>query len=448
MNESARIVKNNMIKEKGKETRLRHASMRPVCVDLKLNLKCLNKAEQEKLWHYFTECRWLCNYLISLDANSFRTFNTMTREITSLDKDGNAVVRQLAMPAKFIQSVYSSIKQDMASLARKRNKTGKKNGKLKFRSGYNAIDLNQYGNTHWICYRDEGNRNGKYRNTVHIAGIKRPIRVFGMEQIPEDAEFANAKLIKRPSGIYLMLTCYIPKHGGKVTPENKPDIGIDFGIRTTVTTSEGEKYDISVREPERLKGLQKKLARQIKGSRGWHDTRHLIQREYEKLANKRRAKANQVYHDIVTGRKLIVIQDENIRGWHKGLFGREVQDSALGTLKRKLMLNPDVIVIDRFFPSTKMCPRCGIINEGITISDRIFTCGCGYTEDRDIKAAKTLLLAGEHKISCTRAGHTGTPEERKSVFDTSYEIWEHTARRPEKGKRPEAPSSKHQRRME
>ena len=279
--------------------------MRPFCVELKLDLKCLNKTEQEKLWQYFTECRWLCNYLISLDADSFRTFNAKTREITSLDKDGNPVERQLIMPAKFIQSVYSSIKQDMASLAEKRKKTGKKNGKLKFRSGYKTIDLNQYGNTHWICYRDDGNRNGKYRNTVHIAGIKRPIRVFGMfgmEQVPEDAELANAKLVKRPSGIYLMLTCYVEKGGCCQGQERKPDIGIDFGIRTTITTSEGEKYDISVREPERLKGLQKKLARQEKGSkklarqekgsRGWHDTRHLIQREYEKLANKRRAKAN------------------------------------------------------------------------------------------------------------------------------------------------------------
>ena len=52
-----------------------------------------------------------------------------TRDITSLDKDGSPVDRQLTMPAKFIQSVYSSIKQDMASLAAKREKTGKKNGK-------------------------------------------------------------------------------------------------------------------------------------------------------------------------------------------------------------------------------------------------------------------------------------------------------------------------------
>ena len=113
-----------------------------------------------------------------------------------------------------------------------------------------------------------------------------------MEQIPEDAEFANAKLIKRPS----LLTCYIPQHEINVKLENKPDIGLDFGIKTTITTSEGEKYDITVREPERLKGLQKKLARQIKGSRGWYDTRHLIQREYEKLANKRKADAESRCH--------------------------------------------------------------------------------------------------------------------------------------------------------
>ena len=261
MDEKGRIEKNNAIREHGKQTRLRHASMRPIVVELKLDLKCLNRSEQDRLFSYFTQCRWLCNHLLSLD-DAFRSFDTKTRDITSLDKDGNPVARQLTMPAKFIQSVYSCLKRDMSSLASKRNKTGKRNGKLKFRSEYNAIELNQYRDTHWICYMDEGDRNGKYRNTVHIAGIRRPVRVFGMEQIPDGAEYANAKLVKRPSGIYLMLTCYIPKSGGGYEAEVKPDLGLDFGIKTTITTSEGEKYDISVREPERLRGLQKKLARQ------------------------------------------------------------------------------------------------------------------------------------------------------------------------------------------
>ena len=61
-----------------------------------------------------------------------------------------------------------------------------------------------------------------------------------------------------------MLTCYIPESKGKSESEKKPSIGLDFGIKTTITTSDGEKFEITVREPERLKGLQKKLARQKK----------------------------------------------------------------------------------------------------------------------------------------------------------------------------------------
>ena len=75
--------------------------------------------------------------------------------------------------------------------------------------------------------------------------------------------------------------------------------------------------------------------------------------------------------------------------FNRKLIGRDVQNSALWTLKRKLMLNPDVIALDRLFPSTKMCPRLGIINEDITLSDRIFTCGCGYAEDRDVKTTNS-----------------------------------------------------------
>ena len=435
MTREERENKSRRIREKGEATRLRHASMRPLTVELKLDLKCLNNAERNKLFLFFAECRWLCNHLLSLDKEGFRDFDTRTRCITSLDKDGNTVQRELTMPTKFIQAVYSSLKQDMKALAAKRRKTGKRNGKLRFRSSYDSIELNQYGNTHWICYGPDGNKNGKYRNTIHIAGIKRPIRVFGMEQIPAGAEYANARLVKKPSGIYLMLTCYIQKHESSQETEPKPDLGIDFGIKTAITTSDGEKYDISVREPERLKGLQRKLARQKKGSRGWYSTKLLIRREYEKLANRRRAKANQVYHDIVTGRKLVVMQDENIKSWHKGLFGKQVQNSALGTLKSKLMSNPNVLVIDRFFPSTKICV-CGHMHDSIALSDRTFVCPiCGYTEDRDVKSAKTLLLAGKHEIACRCPGQTPTPVERMSDFCVSYEAWKQSAVKPE------APSS-------
>ena len=426
-------------REKRKATKESHARMRPFAYELKLDLKCLNKAERSMLHSWFTECRWLYNYLLSLSKEELSAFAVTQKDIISLDKDGNRVERHLTMPAKFIQSVKENLISNMRALSAKRAKTGKANGKLKFKSSYDTIYLNQYNNTHWIKYGPEGNKKGKYKNTVHIVGIKRPIRVFGMDQIPSDAELSVSKLLKRPSGIFLKLTCFTHEgrtKNGAYDYESTDAIGVDFGIKTTITTSESEKFDISIRESERLKGLQRKFARQKKGSKGWYKTRHLIKREYEKITNKRTDKANKIYHALTSGHSFIVMQDENIKGWQKGLFGKQVQNSALGTLKYKLSLSPKVFIVDRYFPSTKMCPNCGAIKNSITLSDRTYICdSCGYTNDRDVKSAKTLLLAGRHLISRSCVERTSTPVEGMSDFDTQFEIWERSSNKREAGSR-------------
>ena len=68
-------------------------------------------------------------------------------------------------------------------------------------------------------------------------------------------ELANANLIKRPGGYYLKVTCFINKDNFKKIQTNGKEIGLDFGIKTNITTSEGEKLDVSVEESERLKKL-------------------------------------------------------------------------------------------------------------------------------------------------------------------------------------------------
>ncbi len=87
-----------------------YASIRPVVVDLKLNLKCLNKKDQKKPLHYFTECGWLCNYLLAMSDDEFRSFDTHTRDIWSYEKNRNKAERHIEMPVKFIQAVYLSLK--------------------------------------------------------------------------------------------------------------------------------------------------------------------------------------------------------------------------------------------------------------------------------------------------------------------------------------------------
>ena len=79
-------------------------------------------------------------------------------------------------------------------------------------------------------------------------------------------EYANANLLKKPDGYYLKVTCYINKDSLPKATTNGKEIGLDFGIKTNITTSEGEKLDVSIEESERLKMLQRKLQHQKKGS--------------------------------------------------------------------------------------------------------------------------------------------------------------------------------------
>lgn len=433
---SDRELKNKKIKESIKETKARHASMDISVVELKLDLKCLNKTERSKLCSYFIESKWLRNYLIGLSDGEAEKHESRSREIYSLDKDRNRVPRTLTMPAKLMQDVEKRLKNDKKSLVGKKRKGGKI-GKLKFCSQYSSITLNQYGNTHWICYGPEGNEKGKYKNTVHIVGIKRPIRVFGMHQIPEAAELGEAKLVGKPSGIYLMLECFTPRSDKDTAEDTDSDrlleaVGIDLGIKTTITTSDGKKYDISIRETERLKGLQKKLARQVKHSKGWYDTKKRIQREYERITNRRKDAANKTFSEIQKGKDVIVIQDDSIAGWHKGLFGKDVQNSCLGTLKAKFKADSRTMVIGQFFPSTAVCPICGHKHDGMKLGVERFVCPhCGYCEERDTKAAITTLLAGEIEHSSTHAGHMRTPVELTSDFRSFYEGWKQSVKKPE-----------------
>ncbi|MBQ3646409.1 MAG: transposase, partial [Synergistaceae bacterium] len=111
--------------------------------------------------------------------------------------------------------------------------------------------------------------------------------------------------------------------------------------------------------------------------------------------NRKKDKANKIVHKLLEHKK-IYMQNENIKAWHKGLFGKTVQHSILGIVKAKLMKNERVVVLPKKVATTKTCPNCGRINKEITLSDRIFECQCGYKEDRDIHAAKNMIMLSKN----------------------------------------------------
>lgn len=248
---------------------------------------------------------------------------------------------------------------------------------------------------------------------ARIQNVPGWVRVRGVAQL-EGTELANAKLVRRPDGFHLLVTTYrftdeIPsqiKHEGVV--------GVDFGVKTSFTLSTGEKFDIAVGETERLKRLQRKLARQQQGSNNYKKTQDKISREYQHITNRRDDIANKLSHEIL-GYEQVFMQDENIAGWRskRGYVrgGRKIQRSVLGRVKTRLMANPRVTVLGKHVATTATC-ICGVKTKHAP-DKRVFVCAsCGYKDDRDIHAAKNMVrLSGVDNLELSTDRTESTPVE-------------------------------------
>lgn len=389
MTEEERIAKNNRIREKGRETRERRKSQFCRVYRVKIDFSHLNQQQKLHMKMLFVEAKWLYNDVLTfINDHDINEYDYKIQSVDGLDKDRQPVTHELKyLGSQMRQSVIQNLKDSMKSLSSLK-KNSRKTGKLRYKSDYASINLQQ----HEITY--------KFYDPKHIRlqGFKERIRIRGSEQflnIP-GLEFANAKLLNLPTGYYLAVTTFQNK-GGE-TKRYKPQIGIDMGIKTSITTSDGEKISVSIEETERLKKCQRLIARREKGSSNRYKAVTLLRRAYQKLTNKKIDIANKIVHKLLE-HKRVCMQDENLSGWQKGLFGKTVQHSVLGLVKSKLMKNERVIVLPKSAPTTKYCPCCGKLKKDIKLSDRIYKCECGYVEDRDIHAARNMILLAD-KNTC------------------------------------------------
>ena len=382
-----RLEKNKQIAQTMKETYIKRKSQDCKCFKFKIDKSNLSKEQANQLKMQFVEAKWIYNYLISQDDIYSFDYKNLSK-ITHKDKNRNDIETSIqyigsSVKQAIIQDIINQIK-GLSVLKKK----GHKVGKLKFKSEYNSINLKQYNNTHSI-------RGNKFK----IQGIKKLIRVRGLDQLSkyDNIDYANAKLLYDGIDYYIILTCFIDKE----EKQYKNDIvGIDMGVSTSLTLSDGTKYDISIGESEKLKRLQVKLSKQKKGSNNRYKTIKKIRKEYIHINNKKNDISNKIVHSILNDNKTIVIQDEQISEWRQdGLSGSKIQHSILGRIKHKLMYSDRVKMLDKWFPTTKYCRHCGS-KVTLELKDRIFECpNCKTKEDRDIHAANNMIYFYLHSIN-------------------------------------------------
>ena len=383
------LERNKLIRENGLKTRMKRAKQICKTFRFKIDYNNLNKQQKEYIKMLFVEAKWIYNYLISQD--DIYSFNYKDlNQVTHKDKNKNDIVSD-------IQYVRSSVKQELITQIvnqikglSKLKKKGHKVGKLKFKSEFNSIKLKQYNITHSL-------RGNKFK----IQGIKDLIRVRGIEQLKKykNIDYTTANLLYDGINYYIALTCFIDKDNTEKQYKNDI-VGIDMGVSTSLTLSDGTKYDISIGESDRLKKLQTKLVSKQKGSNNRYKLIRKIRKEHIHINNKKNDISNKIVHLILNDNKTIVIQDEQISEWRQdGLSGSKIQHSILGRIKHKLMYSDRVKILDKWFPTTKYCRHCGS-KVTLELKDRIFECpNCKTKEDRDIHAANNMIYFYLHSIN-------------------------------------------------
>jgi len=193
-------------------------------------------------------------------------------------------------------------------------------------------------------------------------------------------------------------------------PSNQPrtgnSAGFDFGLKTFLTTSNGNGiesplyYRAAMAE---LKQAQQNMARKVKFSGSWQKARMVVTRIYKKVVNKRRDWFFKLAQNLTDNYDTLFFEDLSMKGTQRvpeALWGRKVSDLArsefMGILGYVAATKGKVVhLIDRFFPSSKTCSDCGHVYKELSLSERQWTCqACGVIHNRDHNAALNIHSVG------------------------------------------------------
>lgn len=184
-------------------------------------------------------------------------------------------------------------------------------------------------------------------------------------------------------------------------PMKAKSVGIDLGLASIATLSDGSKFDAPryIRKYERrLKLAQRVLSRRVKWSNRWYRAKRRVARIQAKIADCRRDFLHKLTTGLVRNFGVIAIEDLNVKALCRALrLGKSMADAALGELVRQLdykarWFGRQILKIGRYDRSTGVCPACGTEGPKLPLRTRYWHCDCGATHDRDIAAAQVILM--------------------------------------------------------
>ncbi|BAY49548.1 transposase [Scytonema sp. HK-05] len=250
------------------------------------------------------------------------------------------------------------------------------------------------------------------QNPLSNGYVKLPVigvvKVRQSRDIPDGGVIKQARVVKRVSGWYVMLTVQWDLSVPSPLPHGEA-VGIDVGLTSFVATSNG----LLVKRPRffvdalrKLKLLQQRVSRKRIGSNNWKKAHKKVASLHEYVANCRKDWHRKLSHQICNNAGMVFVEDLNLVGLSRGMLGKHCLDAGFGQFFN--ILEQTCFKRDVYFQkvdsrkTSQICPNCGTETGKKELSQRIHVCSnCGYTTDRDIAAAQVVRERGLAAV-----GHT------------------------------------------
>jgi putative transposase len=218
--------------------------------------------------------------------------------------------------------------------------------------------------------------------------------------IPDGFELKQARIVKKASGYFVMLSLQCDVKVPDTKPHGHP-LGIDLGLNTFTGTSDGEliaRPRFFVDSQRELKLLQRRLKHKKKGSKNWLKLNYKISRLHQRIHDTRKDYHFKVAHHLCDGAGMIFAEDLNLRAMSKGMLCKHTLDAGFGQFLN--ILSWVCWKRDVYFAkvdpngTSQTCPRCNA-HVAKDLSVRVHSCPeCQYTADRDVAAAQVIVSRG------------------------------------------------------
>ena len=246
--------------------------------------------------------------------------------------------------------------------------------------------------------------NQKFR----IAGDKIRLEKIGFvkividRDIPEGSKILSCTVSKNCSNQYFVSIAVDTNIG--IKPKTGKDVGIDLGIKEFATLSdntvfENQKYLRNSQSKIQL--IQKHISKKVRGSSRYRKLKLRLAKLHNHVANSRFNYIHNITSYLVNNYDMICIEDLNVSGMMKNhCLSGSVSDASFSMFRSQLeykcgWYGKELVVIDRFYPSSKTCSCCGWKDPDLKLSDRVFKCeNCGNEMDRDLNAAINIKRVG------------------------------------------------------